>query len=62
MRVLHTHGEKTHQIMAKRSGIYLWSGHLASQYKGGHGAAREACEMIMQAQGTLAPMIKGYLS
>jgi 3-deoxy-D-manno-octulosonate 8-phosphate phosphatase (KDO 8-P phosphatase) len=33
-----------------------------SQYKGGHGAAREACEMIMQAQGTLAAMIKGYLS
>jgi len=33
-----------------------------SQYKGGHGAAREACEMIMHAQGTLAPMIKGYLS
>ena len=33
-----------------------------SQYKGGHGAAREACEMIMQAQGTLASMIKGYLS
>jgi 3-deoxy-D-manno-octulosonate 8-phosphate phosphatase (KDO 8-P phosphatase) len=33
-----------------------------SQYKGGHGAAREACEMIMQAQGTLAPMIKDYLS
>ena len=33
-----------------------------SQYKGGHGAAREACEMIMQAQGTLAAMIKSYLS
>ena len=33
-----------------------------SQHKGGHGAAREACEMIMQAQGTLAPTIKGYLS
>ena len=33
-----------------------------SQHKGGHGAAREACEMIMKAQGTLAPMIKGYLS
>ena len=33
-----------------------------SQHKGGHGAAREACEMIMLAQGTLAPMIQGYLS
>ena len=33
-----------------------------SQHKGGHGAAREACEMIMQAQGTLEPVIKGYLS
>ena len=33
-----------------------------SQFKGGHGAAREACEMIMQAQGTLAPMLNGYLS
>ena len=33
-----------------------------SQYKGGHGAAREACEMIMQAQVTFAAMIKGYLS
>jgi len=33
-----------------------------SRFKGGHGAAREACEMIMQAQGTLAPMLNGYLS
>ena len=29
--------------------------------KGGHGAAREACELIMHAQGTLAPTLEAYL-
>lgn len=28
---------------------------------GGHGAAREICEMIMQAQGTLQPQLQQYL-
>ncbi|MDB5812683.1 MAG: 3-deoxy-D-manno-octulosonate 8-phosphate phosphatase, YrbI family [Betaproteobacteria bacterium] len=28
---------------------------------GGRGAAREACELIMQAQGTLAPALEAYL-
>jgi 3-deoxy-D-manno-octulosonate 8-phosphate phosphatase (KDO 8-P phosphatase) len=28
---------------------------------GGHGAAREVCEMIMQAQGTLQPFLQRYL-
>jgi 3-deoxy-D-manno-octulosonate 8-phosphate phosphatase (KDO 8-P phosphatase) len=29
--------------------------------KGGHGAAREVCELIMHAQGTLAPALEAYL-
>jgi len=29
--------------------------------KGGHGAAREACELIMHAQGTLEPALAAYL-
>ncbi len=29
--------------------------------KGGHGAAREACELIMHAQGTLGPALEAYL-
>jgi 3-deoxy-D-manno-octulosonate 8-phosphate phosphatase (KDO 8-P phosphatase) len=29
--------------------------------KGGHGAAREACEFIMHAQGTLEPALAAYL-
>lgn len=31
-----------------------------SRYNGGQGAAREACELIMRAQGTLAPAIEHY--
>ena len=29
--------------------------------KGGHGAAREVCELIMQAQDTLQALLKPYL-
>jgi len=48
--------------VADAHSVVIENADWTSQYKGGHGAAREACEMIMQAQGTLAPMIKGYLS
>ena len=48
--------------VADAHSVVIENADWTSQYKGGHGAAREACEMIMQAQGTLAPMIKGYRS
>jgi 3-deoxy-D-manno-octulosonate 8-phosphate phosphatase (KDO 8-P phosphatase) len=48
--------------VADAHSVVIENADWTSQYKGGHGAAREACEMIMQAQGNLAPMIKGYLS
>ena len=32
-----------------------------SQFNGGYGAAREACELLMQAQGKLAPALQRYL-
>ena len=48
--------------VADAHSVVIENADWTSQYKGGHGAAREACEMIMQAQDTLAPMIKGYLS
>jgi 3-deoxy-D-manno-octulosonate 8-phosphate phosphatase (KDO 8-P phosphatase) len=32
-----------------------------TQAKGGHGAVREACELIMHAQGKLAPALEAYL-
>ena len=35
--------------------------HYITQAGGGHGAAREFCELIMQAQGTLAPLLQKYL-
>ena len=34
---------------------------LVTDARGGHGAAREVCELIMQAQGTLQPFLKRYL-
>ncbi len=36
--------------------------HWVTSQKGGCGAARDACEMIMQAQETLQPMIDGELA
>lgn len=35
--------------------------HWVSRYGGGCGAAREACEAVMQARGTLAAALQGYL-
>jgi 3-deoxy-D-manno-octulosonate 8-phosphate phosphatase (KDO 8-P phosphatase) len=35
--------------------------HYVTQKDGGHGAAREVCELIMHAQGTLEPRIRTYL-
>jgi 3-deoxy-D-manno-octulosonate 8-phosphate phosphatase (KDO 8-P phosphatase) len=36
--------------------------HHILSLKGGEGAAREACELIMQAQGTLEPLLQSYLN
>lgn len=36
--------------------------HWQSQYRGGEGAVREACDLIMQAQGTFEAALAGYLS
>ncbi len=35
--------------------------HYITKAGGGHGAAREFCELIMHAQGTLTPMLQKYL-
>ena len=35
--------------------------HWQTSAPGGRGAGREVCELIMQAQGTLGPMLQGYL-
>lgn len=35
--------------------------HWQSQYRGGEGAVREACDMIMQAQGTYKKALAAYL-
>lgn len=35
--------------------------HYITQHNGGHGAVREACEMIMSAQGTLNKQLASYL-
>ncbi|MEO8332188.1 MAG: phenylphosphate carboxylase subunit delta, partial [Gallionella sp.] len=35
--------------------------HFITQRNGGHGAVREACEMIMSAQGTLDKQLSRYL-
>ncbi len=35
--------------------------HWQTDMAGGRGAAREACELIMRAQGTLEPMLDSYL-
>jgi 3-deoxy-D-manno-octulosonate 8-phosphate phosphatase (KDO 8-P phosphatase) len=35
--------------------------HYVTQRGGGHGAVREACELIMSAQGTLDPQLATYL-
>lgn len=44
-----------HRSVAERA-------HWQSQYRGGEGAVREACDMIMEAQGTFAPALARYLS
>jgi 3-deoxy-D-manno-octulosonate 8-phosphate phosphatase (KDO 8-P phosphatase) len=36
--------------------------HWQSRLRGGEGAVREACDLIMQAQGTFAPALARYLS
>ena len=36
--------------------------HWVSQYKGGNGAAREACELIMKQQGSWQEVLEGYLA
>ena len=36
--------------------------HYVTRRNGGHGAVREACEMIMSAQGTLAAQLAPYLN
>ena len=36
--------------------------HYLAQHEGGHGAVREACELIMSAQGTLDAQLAPYLS
>lgn len=36
--------------------------HYVTRARGGHGAARELCELIMQAQGTLSARLAGYLA
>lgn len=36
--------------------------HYVTRAKGGHGAARELCELIMQAQGTLSARLAAYLA
>jgi len=48
--------------VADAHSVVIENADWTSQYKGGHAAAREACEMIMQAQGTLAKIKNGYLS
>ncbi len=35
--------------------------HWQTRQPGGRGAARDLCELIMEAQGTLEPMLNGYL-
>jgi 3-deoxy-D-manno-octulosonate 8-phosphate phosphatase (KDO 8-P phosphatase) len=35
--------------------------HHVTENAGGHGAAREACELLMRAQGTLETQLKAYL-
>jgi len=35
--------------------------HYVTTREGGRGAAREVCELVMDAQGTLAPHLSGYL-
>ena len=35
--------------------------HYVSLARGGHGAAREVCELIMHAQGTLDRILEAYL-
>lgn len=35
--------------------------HWQSEYNGGRGAAREACELIMEAQGNLKPLMESYV-
>jgi 3-deoxy-D-manno-octulosonate 8-phosphate phosphatase (KDO 8-P phosphatase) len=34
--------------------------HYVTRARGGHGAAREICELILQAQGTLAARLAEY--
>jgi len=36
--------------------------HYVTRARGGHGAARELCELIMQAQGTLSARLAAYLA
>ncbi len=36
--------------------------HWQSEYDGGRGAVRELCELIMEAQGTLQPLMESYVS
>ena len=36
--------------------------HYVTKLSGGHGAVREFCELIMQAQGSLAARLQGYLA
>jgi len=35
--------------------------HYVTRARGGHGAARELCELIMRAQGTLSAQLAGYV-
>lgn len=35
--------------------------HWVTTNRGGHGAGREVCELIMRAQGTLQPLLDHYL-
>ena len=35
--------------------------HWITQHGGGHGAARDVCELIMQAQGTLEAQLNSFL-
>lgn len=36
--------------------------HWITRHQGGNGAARDACELIMEAQGSLQPMIEGQVA
>ena len=36
--------------------------HWQTEHNGGRGAAREVCELIMEAQGTLQPLMERYVS